>query len=86
MTPKQLSTLIARAALAGITVTEFGSLGAVKRLLVTRGHGPSVTYLAMSDSRLLRLSGSESPEREPLPAAHWHAGCNGLATELEALV
>jgi hypothetical protein len=86
MSPKQLQTLIARAALLGVTVTESGCLGAVKRLTVTRGYGPSVTYLAMTGDRLLRLSGSESPKHDPLSAMHWHAACTALADELEALV
>jgi hypothetical protein len=86
MSPKQLQTLIARAALADITVTESGSLGAVIRLIATRGYGPSVTYLALTGDRLLRLSGSESPNHDPLSAMHWHAACTALADELEALV
>jgi hypothetical protein len=84
--PKQLQTLIACAALAGVTVTESGALGAVTRLTVTRGYGPVITYLAMTGDRLLRLSGSESPNHDPLSAMHWHAACEALADELEALV
>lgn len=86
MNPKQLQTLIARAALEGITVSESGGLGAVTRLTVTRGNGPSVTYLALTGDRLLRLSGSESPNHDPLSPMHWNAACTALADELEALV
>lgn len=86
MSPKQLQTLIARAALSGVTVTKSGGLGAITRLIVTRGYGPSVTYLAMTGDRLLRLSGSESPNHDPLSPMHWNAACTALADELEALV
>lgn len=86
MSPKQLQTLIARAALLGVTVTESGCLGAVTRLTVTRGYGPVITYLAMTGDRLLRLSGSESPKHDPLSASQWHPVCNALADELESLV
>ena len=86
MTPKQLQTLIARAALAGITVSACAGLGGVTRLTVGRGHGPSIKYLALADDKLLRLSGAESPQHDPLAAMHWGAACEALSDDFEALV
>lgn len=87
MGPKELSTLIARAALEGITVTTCEGLGGVTRLTVSRNHrGPSIKYLAMTGDKLLRLSGAESPKHDPLAAMHWAAACEALSDDFEALV
>ena len=86
MSPKQLQTLIARAALEGIAVNTCEGLGGVTRLTVGRGHGPSIKYLALADDKLLRLSGAESPQHDTLAAMHWGAACEALARDLESLI
>ena len=86
MTPKQLQTLIARAALEGIAVNTCEGLGGVTRLTVGRGHGPQIKYLAMTGDKLLRLSGAESTKHDPPAAMHWAAACEALSDDFEALV
>jgi hypothetical protein len=86
MTPKQLNTLIATAALRGVAVSTCPGLGGVKRLTVSRGGGASINYLSLSGDKLLRLSGCESPRHDPLPAMRWASVCEDLANQFEALV
>ena len=86
MTPKQLNTLIATAALRGVAVITCAGLGGVTRLTVSRGDGASISYLSLSGDKLLRLSGNESPRHDSLPAMRWTDVCEDLANEFEALV
>lgn len=86
MNSKQLSTLMASAALAGITVRSCACSEAVRHLSVSRGDGPQIKYLMLKGDKLLRTAGSLSTDHDTLPAASWHPACNDLANDLEALV
>ena len=86
MTPKQLSTIIASAALDGITVRACACSEAVRHLSVSRGDGPQIKYLMLKGNPLVRLYGSVTPDHDPLPAASWHRACDDLAQSLESIV
>ncbi len=84
MTPKQLSTLTAQAALSGIEVVVRSDTDThVERFSVSRSWH-LIRYLHLEGEAMLRLPAARQPEC-PLDALSFAAGALALASEFESL-